>query len=102
MNRENELPIRKKIIEDLKLKLKTRAFIPSYQKLLGDLIESHTQAINMIEKGLYVGKVEIDLESKIAGLTHVEKNYDFSASIIEAFELVKISMISGGGIKFGD
>lgn len=93
--KKQQLETRKKILQSLREELK-RAWLPQVQKVIQDLIEAHTQAINLIEKDLYSGKIEIDIESRISGLTHVREQLIFPEKFGESLTLIRLTLMGYG------
>lgn len=93
--KKQQLETRKKILQSLREELK-RTWLPQVQKVIQDLIEAHTQAINLIEKDLYFGKIEIDIESRINGLTHVREQFILPEKFGESLVLIRLTLMGYG------
>jgi len=92
MNKEQQLKVRREILQALREELK-RVWLPQVQSVIQDLIEVHTQAINLIEKNMYSGKISIDIESKINGLTHIREQFIFPEKFGEALVLIRLTLM---------
>ena len=93
--KKQQLETRKKILQSLREELK-RAWLPQVQEVIQDLIEAHTQAIDLIEKDMYSGKIEVDIESRINGLTRVRERFIFPEKFGESWVLIRLTLMSYG------
>lgn len=91
IDKEGQLKTRREILKSLRKELK-RAWHPRTQEVISGLIEAHVQAISFIKKDMYTGKVEIDIESKINGLTHVRQELSYFEKTLEAYFFVRLSL----------